>query len=129
LKNHFGTQSVSYYSKLETIDRNNYFIKFEKYIKKKKSEYQESGNKGNLDKLNKEILDLHSIMTENINLILDRENSLINIDQMALKMTIDSKGFKDQAYNTRIKLLFAKYSAFIAVGVIIILFIIMKFYF
>lgn len=28
LKNHFGTQSVSYYSKLETIDRANYFIKF-----------------------------------------------------------------------------------------------------
>lgn len=30
LKNHFGTQSVSYYSKLETIDRAYYFIKFGK---------------------------------------------------------------------------------------------------
>lgn len=68
-------------------------------------------------------------MTENINLILDRENSLINIDQMALKMTIDSKGFKDQAYKTRIKLLFAKYSVFISIGAIFLLFIIFKFYF
>jgi vesicle transport protein SEC22 len=31
LKNHFGTQSVSYYSKLETIDRTNYFLKFGKH--------------------------------------------------------------------------------------------------
>ena len=68
-------------------------------------------------------------MTENINLILDRENSLINIDQMASKMTTDSKGFKDQAYKTRLKLLYAKYSIFIAVGVIILLFILLKIYF
>lgn len=32
LKNHFGTQSVSYYSKIETIDRTNYFLKFGKII-------------------------------------------------------------------------------------------------
>ena len=65
-------------------------------------------------------------MTENINLILDRENSLINIDQMALKMTIDSKGFKDQAYKTRMKLLLAKYGIFLALGIIFLLFIILK---
>ena len=36
LKKQFGTQSVSYYSKLETIDRANYFLRFEKFYKKEK---------------------------------------------------------------------------------------------
>jgi vesicle transport protein SEC22 len=129
LKNHFGTQSVSYYSKLETIDRTNYFLKFEKFIKKKKSEYSDSGSKSNMDKLNREILDVHKIMTENINLILERDKSLNSIDRMATLMTVDSKNFKKKAYETRIKMMLSKYSIFIAIGAIILLFIIFKFYF
>jgi hypothetical protein len=137
LKNHFGTQSVSYYSKLETIDRSNYFMKFgkiqnlfiERFIKKKKAEYAEGGSKGNIELLNQEITDLHKIMTENINLMLDRENSLINIDTMSTQMTDDTAKFKNKAIQTRYKLLIAKYSVFIAIGAILLLFIIFKFYF
>ena len=54
LKNQFGTQSVSYYSKLETIDRANYFIKFEKFIKKKKIDYIDANSQNNIDRLNKD---------------------------------------------------------------------------
>jgi vesicle transport protein SEC22 len=128
LKNHFGTQSVSYYSKLETIDRTNYFLKFEKFVKKKKAEYLDSGSKGNLEKLNKEILDVHKVMTENINLILDREKNLFNIDRISETIKTDSKTFKNKTHDLRIKLLLSKYSVFIAIGAIIILFIIFKIY-
>ena len=138
MKNHFGTQSVSYYSKLETIDRTNYFLKFgnikyfnfsEKFVKKKKVEYLDNGSKSNIERLNKEIYDVHNVMKENINLILDREKSLLNIDRISETIKDDSNTFRKKAINLRIKLLLAKYSVFIAIGSILILFIIFKFYF
>jgi vesicle transport protein SEC22 len=120
---------VSYYSKLETIDRAYYFIKFEKYLKKKKSEYMDSGSKSNIDRLNKEILDVHKIMTENINLLLDREKNLESVSRIASSMKEDSNTFKKRAYQTRMKLMLARYSIFIAIAAIIILFIVFKYYF
>ncbi len=82
-----------------------------------------------MDKLNKEILDVHKVMTENINLILDREKSLYNIDRISETIKVDSKNFKNKTYDLRIKLLLAKYSIYLAIGAIFILFILFKFYF
>jgi vesicle transport protein SEC22 len=82
-----------------------------------------------MDKLNKEILDVHKVMTENINLILDREKSLYNIDRISETIKVDSKTFKNKTYDLRIKLMLAKYSVFIAIGAILILFIVFKIYF
>jgi len=101
----------------------------EKFIKKKKSEYVDTTTRNNVDRLNKEIMDVHRVMTENINLIIDREKSLLNVERMSETVKNDSKSFKKMAYETRIKLLLAKYSLFIGVGVILILFIIFKIYF
>jgi vesicle transport protein SEC22 len=81
-----------------------------------------------MDKLNKEILDVHKVMTENINLILDREKSLYNIDRISETIKVDSKTFKNKTYDLRIKLMLAKYSVFIAIGAILILFIVFKIY-
>jgi vesicle transport protein SEC22 len=128
LKSQFGTQSVNYYSKLETVDRAYYFIKFEKVLKKKKSEYADSGNKSNIDRLNRELADVHKIITENVSLILDREKALDTASRIADTIKEDSKKFKKQAYETRMKMLLAKYSVFIAIGGIIILFILFKYY-
>lgn len=76
MKSVFGSGSVDYYSKLETVDRAYYFIKFEKFLKKKKSEYNDPNSNDNISKLNKEIMDLHQIMTENISLLIDRDKNL-----------------------------------------------------
>jgi vesicle transport protein SEC22 len=89
----------------------------------------DSGSKSNVDKLNKEILDVHKVMTENINLILDREKSLYNIDRISETIKNDSKTFKNKSYDLRIKLMLAKYSVFIAIAAIIVLFIVFKIYF
>lgn len=89
----------------------------------------DSGSRGNVDRLNKEISDVHKIMTENINLLLDREKNLESVSRMASSIKDDSKTFKKRAYETRIKLLFAKYSIFIAIFAILVLFIVFKYYF
>ena len=126
LKNQFGTQSVSYYSKLETIDRANYFLRFEKFIKKKRNEYLDTNNNTNIEKLNREISDVHQIMAENINLIMDRERTMNSINSLSETIKDDSNKFKKVAKQTRLKMLWAKYSIFIVVFLIIALIIIFK---
>ena len=129
LKNHFGTQSVSYYSKLETIDRANYFIKFEKFIKKQRNELLSGTSQNNIDKLNKEISDVHQIMADSINHMMDRERTIKSINILSESIKDDSGKFKKLAYETRIKMLLSKYSVFIALFAIVLLIIIFKVYF
>jgi len=129
LKNLFGTQSVSYYSKLETIEKAYHFAKFERTLRKIKQEYMDSSSNTYIEKLNKEILDVHLIMNENINLILDREKSLNSVNNMANTVKQESELFKKRAYETRMKLLLSKYSVFIALAAIFILFVVFKIYF
>ena len=133
---------MSYYSKLETIDRTNYFLKFgkikysnniiihslEKFVKKKKVEFLDGGSKSNIERLNKEIFDVHNVMKENINLILDREKTLLNVEKMSEDIKYDSNTFRKKTVDLRIKLLLAKYSVFIAIGAVLILFILFKIY-
>ena len=127
LKNQFGTQSVSYYSKLETIDRANYFLKFEKFIKKKRNEYLDADtNNSNIERLNREISDVHQIMAENINLIMDRDRTMNSINSLSESIKDNSGKFEKQAKQTKLRMLLAKYSIFIAIFAILFLIIIFK---
>jgi vesicle transport protein SEC22 len=127
LKNQFGTQSVSYYSKLETIDRANYFLKFEKFIKKKRNEYLDADtNNSNIERLNREISDVHQIMAENINLIMDRDRTMNSINSLSESIKDNSSKFEKTARNTKLKMLWAKYSILISIAAIVLLIIIFK---
>ena len=126
LKNQFGTQSVSYYSKLETIDRANYFLKFEKYIKKKRNEYLDVDNNNNIERLNREISDVHQIMKENINLIMDRDRNMNSINSLSESIKDSSGKFEKTAKQTKLKMLWAKYSIFISIIAIILFIIVFK---
>jgi vesicle transport protein SEC22 len=97
-------------------------------LKKIKSEYLDTSSNTYIEKLNKEILDVHSIMNENINLILDREKSLDSINNLANTVKQDSETFKRKAIETRMRLLLAKYSILIAIAAIVLLVIIFKIY-
>jgi vesicle transport protein SEC22 len=89
----------------------------------------DSSSKSNMDRVNKEISEVHKIMTENISLLLDREKNLESVTVMSSRIKEDSKTFKKKAYETRIKLLFSKYSVLIALVGIVILFLVFKYYF
>ena len=126
LKNQFGTQSVSYYSKLETIDRANYFLKFEKFIKKKRNEYLDVDNNNNIERLNKEISDVHQIMKENINLFMDRERNINSMYNLSESIKDNSGKFEKTAKQTKLRMLWAKYSIFIIIFAIILFIIVFK---
>jgi vesicle transport protein SEC22 len=89
----------------------------------------DSNSKGNIDKLNREIIDVHKIFAESISLIMEREKTLNSIYDSSVNIKHHSDTFAKEAYKTRMKLLLSKYSIFIAIGAILILFIIFKFYF
>ncbi len=105
-------------------------------MKKKKQEFNESSSKQISEKLNREIQEVHKIMVENINLLMDREKNLDSIYRLILaisrissSMKDDSKVFKKKAYEVRIKLLLSKYAPLIAIVAVILLVIVFKIYF
>jgi vesicle transport protein SEC22 len=114
---------------LETIDRPFYFIKFEKFIKKKKQDYVDTGSRSNIERLNKEISDVHKIMTDNISLLLDREKNFESVASISSNIVQESEQFKKKAKETRIKMLLGKYMIFIAIFAILLLFVVFKYYF
>lgn len=126
MKKVFGI-NVDYYSKIETIDKEYYFYKFEKMLRKKKEQYENKDSNDNLEKIKKEILDVHQIMNENVNLLIDRESLFSSVSAMTTTMNYDSRKLYDQAKKTRMSLLFRKYMVFIVIFAVVLLFLIFKF--
>ena len=89
----------------------------------------------NMDKIKKDIMDVHQIMNENLNLLVDRESLfecrwLINLATTRFSNTMkeDSHKLYMDAKKTRYSLMLRKYAFFIAIFAIIFLFIFYKFY-
>lgn len=89
----------------------------------------ESNPKSEIEKLNWELGDVHQIMAENINLIIDRDRTINSMNDLSNSIKDDSGKFKKKAYETRIKMLLSKYTILIAIVIIFVLIIIFKIYF
>lgn len=66
----------SYGGQIETASRPYEFIRFDTFIQKTKKVYNDSKTQRNLQKLNSELKDVHSIMTKNINEVISRGERL-----------------------------------------------------
>ena len=89
----------------------------------------ESNPKSEIEKLNWELGDVHQIMAENINLIIDRDRTINSMNDSSNSIKDDSGKFKKKAYETRIKMLLSKYTILIAIVIIFVLIIVFKIYF
>lgn len=80
---------MDYLSKIETIDSQYAFLKFgksssrwsnlmwlEKAINKKKRDFKDINAAENINKLNKELMDVNKIMTESFEMLLNRDRNL-----------------------------------------------------
>ena len=94
-----------------------------------KSNNIESNPKSEIEKLNWELGDVHQIMAENINLIIDRDRTINSMNDLSNSIKDDSGKFKKKAYETRIKMLLSKYTILIAIVIIFVLIIVFKIYF
>ena len=81
--NHIGTAARPYQ-----------FIKFDPYLQKKHKEFIDPSSKQNTSKLNSDLADIHSIMTKNIQEVLNRGEILDNLSTISSNMVSESKKYK-----------------------------------
>ena len=103
-------------------------MKFEKTISKKRKEFRDSSAKENIDRLNQELLDIKSIMHENFDMILNRDKNLSKISQMSSDLKDNSKKFRKDAKKLRLTMWLRQYATFIAIGLILLFILYMKFF-
>merc|ERR1711920_468539 len=97
LKREYGTSSVDYRSRIETIEKPYYFIKFDRQITKKKAEYRDPKSSKALGRLNENLTEVSSIMRQNINEILQRGENLEKVGQQARDLRDVSKDFRNMS--------------------------------
>merc|ERR1719379_2052645 len=72
LKREFGTFSIDYQSRVDTIEKPYYFIHFDRTIKKLRDEYRDSNSSRSLHRLNQSLHQVSGIMQQNLDYLLLR---------------------------------------------------------
>lgn len=121
LKIEFGTYSVDYQSRIDTIEKPYHFIHFDRTIKKLKDEYKDSNSSKSLHRLNQSLSLVSGIMQQNIDDILLRGESLDTVRRKGDDLKIASKGFLGVAASLSTQVNLIKY-AMVAIILICILF-------
>lgn len=78
--------STNFESRLESIEGNHYFLKFDRAIKTKKKEYDDPNSIRNVERLKKELENIHDIMKENLGMLDDRHQDLLMAQEKAYKI-------------------------------------------
>jgi len=110
-----------YLAQVPTVVRPYYFIEFDTYIQKAKRKYADSKNRRNLNRLNDELQDVHKVMIQNIDDVLQRGENLTVLDDKAGALRFKSDKYKSQAKWLNMRSVYAKYAA---VALVIIVFVI-----
>eukprot|EP00746_Dinoflagellata_sp_MGD_P120972 gnl/MRDRNA2_/MRDRNA2_56302_c0_seq1.p1 gnl/MRDRNA2_/MRDRNA2_56302_c0~~gnl/MRDRNA2_/MRDRNA2_56302_c0_seq1.p1 ORF type:complete len:271 (-),score=46.95 gnl/MRDRNA2_/MRDRNA2_56302_c0_seq1:368-1180(-) len=121
LKIEFGTYSVDYQSRIDTIEKPYYFIHFDRTIKKLKDEYKDSNSSKSLHRLNQSLYLVSGIMQQNIDDILLRGESLDTVRSKGDDLKIASRGFVEVAASLNMRVNLIRY-AMVAITLMSILF-------
>jgi vesicle transport protein SEC22 len=93
LKIEFGTYSVDYQSRIDTIEKPYHFIHFDRKIKKLKDEYKDSNSSKSLHRLNQSLYMVSGIMQQSIDDVLLRGDNLDTVTRKGDDLKIASRGF------------------------------------
>ena len=89
-----STHGSNYVQTIETTARPYAFIQADPILQRKQREFIDPKSTANAHKLNKDLTDIHSIMRQNINQVLDRGEKLENVSQISSNLVSESKKFK-----------------------------------
>eukprot|EP00405_Crypthecodinium_cohnii_P041509 CAMPEP_0206560000 /NCGR_PEP_ID=MMETSP0325_2-20121206/20749_1 /ASSEMBLY_ACC=CAM_ASM_000347 /TAXON_ID=2866 /ORGANISM="Crypthecodinium cohnii, Strain Seligo" /LENGTH=225 /DNA_ID=CAMNT_0054061649 /DNA_START=188 /DNA_END=865 /DNA_ORIENTATION=+ len=128
LKREYGTSSVDYRSRIETIEKPYYFIKFDRQITKRKSEYRDPTSSKALGRLNENLAGVSNIMRQNIDEILKRGENLDSVGRKANDLKDESKKFKNMTGKLKFHTMVQKYGVPVVIGLVITLIICIKFW-
>ena len=104
------------------------FAEFDRYIERTKKTYQDSRATDNLTRLNDELKDVTQVMTKNIEDLLYRGDSLEKMGDMSSRLREDSAKYKRAAVRINWELLLKQYGPFGALGLIIIILLVWRFW-
>jgi vesicle transport protein SEC22 len=119
-------ESVDFRSRIETIERPYFFIKFDRFIKKKRLTYLSPSQ--DMLEAQKELEDVKNMMRQNINTLLERERTINEIGSMAGKLKTDSELFATKSKKLNFAMWLRKYGLMIAVLLFIIIALYYKFW-
>jgi len=88
------TKGDQYHQVIETTARPYAFIQADPIIQRKQREFIDPKSTSNSNKLNQDLSDIHSIMRQNINQVLDRGEKLEQVSQISSDLMDESKKFK-----------------------------------
>jgi len=108
-----------YGAEIENVTRPYAFIKFDTFIQKTKKLYIDTRTQRNIEKLNADIAEVHTIMTRNIQDVLGHGEKLDRMTEMSNMLAQDAKQFAVKAKGLYHQALMKKYLPWIVVlGVI-----------
>ena len=94
---------------VDSVARPYAFIKFDTFIQKTKKLYSDQRTQRNLDKLNEDLHDIQSIMTRNINDVLEQGERLDRVENMSGNLAMESKKYAKKAKDLSRQALIQKY--------------------
>ena len=129
LQNTYGTAGgVDYLSHIECIESSYKFLKFERVLNKKRKEFRDASAKENIDKLNQELGDVKTIMTESFEMLLNRDKNLNKLSELGKSLSADSAKMKSSAKNLKMKYFLRKYMTYISIFLVLLLLVLLKIY-
>ncbi|KAK2155190.1 hypothetical protein LSH36_246g01041 [Paralvinella palmiformis] len=114
---------AQYGSRVDTVSRPYSFIEFDTYIQKAKKNYMDSRARRNLTNINSELQDVHKIMIQNVEDVLQRGEALSALDDKASHLASMSQKYKKDAHYLNVKSTYVKIAAIIVIIVLILLFV------
>lgn len=126
LKNTYGTTGVDYYSKLSTIETPYSYIKFDRYVKRKCKEFSDQRSSANIDRIKNDMTDIHEIMTQVFSKVMDRGNSLNQMNKDAVGLKDMSKHYASRTKNLAWQMWLKKNAVYFILIFLLCLFILFK---
>jgi len=105
------------------------FIKFDTFIQKTKKVYADTRAQNNLSKVTEDLNDVHQIMRKNITEILGRGEKIQSVAKKSDELLAGSELYEKQAKAINYNMFLRQYGPFLAVGVIVILCLYVRFYY
>ena len=105
----------------ETAARPYAFVKFDTVIQRTKRQYADARAQRNLDRLQAELSEVHSIMTRNISDVLGQGERLERVSAMSSNLALESKRYAKKAQALSRQALMKKYVPLAAVGGVVFL--------
>ena len=114
---------------VDLVGRPYAYIKFDKNIKKIGKEFANPGSRSNTNHLNDDLADIQSIMKKNINEVLKRGDNIEHMQSVTGDLKNQAQSFRWGAKKVNLMAQWQQVAPFVAVAVVLLFILFLKFYF